>query len=83
MNARYARRSDPAAGFQQDRSKLFLVPKSAVLQQQWKSLPESDLVWDLGECSDSTTEQRRCLPLSQIARSHSGVLLSVHCISFK
>ena len=51
VNARYARRSDPAAGFQQDSSKLFLVPESAVLQQQWKSLPESDLVWDLDDDS--------------------------------
>eukprot|EP00802_Teleaulax_amphioxeia_P003339 Tamp_03342.p1 GENE.Tamp_03342~~Tamp_03342.p1 ORF type:complete len:1150 (-),score=276.67 Tamp_03342:25-3474(-) len=51
VNARYGRRSDPAAGFQQDRSKLFLVPKNSALQQQWRSLPESYLVWGLDDDS--------------------------------
>ena len=51
VNARYGRRSDPAAGFQQDRSKLLLVPKNAALRQQWRSLPESYLVWGLDDDS--------------------------------
>ena len=51
VNARYGRKIDPAAGLQQDRSKLSLVPKNSALQQQWRSLPQSYLVWDLADDS--------------------------------
>jgi len=47
VNARYARRSSLTADFAQDSTKRFLVPKSQALTQQWRSLPEGYLVWDL------------------------------------
>jgi hypothetical protein len=47
VNARYARRSCVTSHFVQDSTKNLLVPKSPVLKQQWRSLPEEYLVWDL------------------------------------
>ena len=47
MNVQYARRSSLTANFAEDSTKLFLVPKSQALTQQWRSLPEGYLVWDL------------------------------------
>jgi hypothetical protein len=47
VNARYARRSNLTANFAQDSTNRFLVPKRQVLSQQWRSLPEGDLVWDI------------------------------------
>ncbi len=47
VNARYARRSCVTSHFTQDSAMQFLVPKSQALKQQWRSLPEGDLVWNL------------------------------------
>jgi hypothetical protein len=40
-------KEQPDRQFAQDSTKRFLVPKSQAQQQQWRSLPEGDLVWDL------------------------------------